>query len=76
LTVTEGATQSADLDRQARFFDGRCWPGTGYQLRLADDLAGPFDQGGQDVVGAATEAHSLIALQQKPLCCEKPVGAK
>src|SRR5262249_30617598 len=39
-------------------------------------LAGAFDQGGQDVEGAAAEAHGPVALEQEPLPWQKPVRAK
>jgi hypothetical protein len=51
-------------------------PGSGYQLLFTDHLAGPFDQSGQDVEGAATQPHRLVALEQKPLRCMQPEWAK
>ena len=76
LAVAEGATQSADLNLQIRFFDERLRPGSGDQLLLADHLAGAFDQSGQDVEGAAAEPHWLVALEQEPLRCKEPERAK
>ena len=76
MAVAEGAAQGADLDLQIRFFDERFRPGSGYQLVLADHLAGAFDQSGQDVEGAAAEPHRLVALEQQPLRCKEPVRAK
>src|SRR5689334_25437160 len=76
LAVAEGAAQGADLDLQVRFFDERSRPGSGYQLLLADHLAGAFDQGGQDVEGAAAEPHRLVALEQEPPRRKQPERAK
>ena len=49
LPVTEGATQSANLDRQAFFCDDRCWPHAGEELLFADLSAGPVDERDQNV---------------------------
>ena len=76
LAVAEGAAQGAHLNLQVRFFDERLRPGSGDQFLLADHLAGAFDQGGQDVKGAAAEPHRLVALEQEPLRCKEPVRAK
>jgi hypothetical protein len=51
-------------------------PGSGYQFLFADHLAGAVDERGQDVKGAAAEPHRLVALEQQPLRCKKPVRAK
>jgi hypothetical protein len=51
-------------------------PGSGYQLLLGDHLAGPSDQSGQDVEGAATQPHRFVPFKQKPLRCMQPERAK
>jgi hypothetical protein len=68
LAVADGSTQGADLNLQVRFFDKGLRPGSGYQFPLADHLAGTFDQGGQDIEGAATQPHRFVAFEQEPLC--------
>ena len=35
-----------------------------------------FDQGGQDVKGAAAEPHRLVALKQEPLGGNQPESTK
>ena len=76
LAVAEGATQSADLNLQIRFFDEGLRPGSGDQFLLADHLAGAFDQSGQNVKSAAAEPHRLIALEQEPPRCNEPERAE
>jgi hypothetical protein len=76
LSVAKGATQSADLDLQIGLPDEGLRPGAGYQLLLADHLAGAFDQSGEDVKGAAAEPHWLVALQQEPLRRKQPERTK
>jgi hypothetical protein len=51
-------------------------PGSGYQLILANYLAGAFHQGAQDVKGAAAEPHRLVALQQETLCHDEAERSK
>ena len=76
LAVAEGAAQGADLNLQICFFDEGLRPASGYQLFLADHLAGTFDQSGENVEGAAAEPHRLVALEQKPLRGKEPERAK
>src|SRR5216684_4671832 len=76
LSVAEGATQRADLHLQICFFDERLRPGSGYQLFLADNLAGAFDQSGQDVEGAAAEPYRCVALKKQPLRRKEPEWLK
>src|SRR5207245_4200510 len=76
LAVAESAAQSADLNLQIRILDERFRPGSGYQFLLTDHLAGAFDQGGQDVEGAAAEPHRRVALEQQTLRCKEPEWAK
>ncbi len=76
LAVAEGTAQSADLNLQIRFFDEGLRPSPGYQLLLADDLAGPLDHSSQNVKGAAAEPHGLVAIKQESLPCKQPERAK
>jgi hypothetical protein len=76
LAIAESSAQSADLNLQIRFFDECLRPGSGDQLFLTDYLTGVLDQSGQDVEGATAKPHWLVALEQKPLCCEESVWAE
>src|SRR4029079_829927 len=76
LAVAQATAQSADLNLQIRFLDDRLRPGSVYQFLFADDLAGAFNQSGQDVEGATTEPHWFVALEQQPLLCKEPERPK
>src|SRR5712691_6010652 len=76
LAVAEGTAQGTDLHLQVRFFDESLRPGSGYQFLFADNLAGTFYEGGQDIKGTAAEPHRLPALKQEALRREEPVRAK
>src|SRR5260370_6257096 len=67
LAIAQGAAQGADLDLQICVFDERLRPGWGYQLFLADNLAGAFDQSGQNGEGPAAQPHRCVALKKQPL---------
>src|SRR6185312_16607353 len=76
LAVAKGAAQRADLNLQIRFLDERLRPSPTYQLLFADYLPAAFDQGSQDVEGAAAEPHRLVAVEQETLLCKEPERAK
>src|ERR1700722_12876875 len=76
LTVAKGAAQSADLNLQIRFFHELFGPTSGYEFVFAYNLAGAFDQSGQDVKRAVAEPHWRIALEQEPLRYKEPERAK
>src|SRR5262249_1617158 len=63
--------QRADLSLQVGFPDKRLRPGTAYQVFLANNFTGAFDQSSQDVEATATEPHRLVALEQETLLCKE-----
>jgi len=63
LAIAEGAAQGANLDLEIRFVDEGLRPDPGNQLVLADNFAGAFDEGGQNIKGRVAEPQRLIALQ-------------
>jgi hypothetical protein len=76
LAVAEGAAQSTHLDLQIGFLNEGSRPGAGDQLFLANHFAGAFDQGRQDLEGAAAQPHRLIPLEQQSLRCQEPERPK
>src|SRR5580700_10739718 len=76
LTVAKSAAQSAHLNLQIRFFHEHLLPNSGYEFLFADNLAGAFDQSGQDVKRAVAEPRWRIALEQEPLRYKEPERAK
>jgi hypothetical protein len=46
------------------------------KLRLADHLAGTFDQSDQEIEDAASDRDRLIILQHQPSCGEQPKGTE
>src|SRR6266581_2476686 len=77
LAIAQDAAQGADLDLQICFFDERLRPGSGYQLFLADNLAGAFDQSSQNFEGPAAEPHRCLTLKKKqPLRRKQPERTK
>src|SRR5271155_1669436 len=76
LTVDKGAAQGADLNLQIRFFHERLRPNSGYEFLFADNLAGAFDQSGQDVKRPVAEPRRHIAFEQEPPRYKEPKRAK
>ncbi len=49
VAAAQGPAQDADLEFEIALLDKGAGPGAGHQLVLADHLAGPLDQGDQDI---------------------------
>src|ERR1700691_1328136 len=72
LTVAKSAAQSADLNLQIRFFHEHLLPNSGYEFLFADNLAGAFDQSGQDVKRAVAEPRwRSVSPSSRSLCSTK-----
>src|SRR5215469_7949077 len=65
--IAQRATQCGHVDRQVGRFDKDIGPNARHQLLLADQLTAAFKQSNQDLQGAASEGHGLVALPQKKL---------
>src|SRR5271170_3368478 len=76
LTVAKSAAHCADLNLQIRFFHERLRPNSGYEFLFADNLAGAFDQSGQDVKRPVAEPRRHIAFEQEPPRHKEPERAK
>ena len=67
LPIAEHPPEGGHLELEVAFHDVGVGPDPGEQLGLADPLAGPFEQGEEDVEGAASDADGPARFQQKPL---------
>ena len=67
LAVAQGAAQGADLDLQVASSTKIFGQALAISSSLPTTSTGAFDKNGQDVQGAAAEAHRLIAFEQQPL---------
>jgi hypothetical protein len=65
--VTQRATQRRHMDREVGRLDKDIGPDPSHQVLLADQLTAAFKQGDQDLQRATSEAHGLVAFQQKKL---------
>ncbi len=64
VTVSERLSQCRDVRPQAGLFDDRPGPHAGLELLAADDFAGTFDEGRQQIERTAAQAHRLVAFEQ------------
>ena len=76
LAVRERAAQLSNMELEIAFDHEGMGPNLCDQLRLADQLAGTFDEGDQEIESATAETHGRVPFQQQPLCREQPEGTK
>src|SRR5438067_6222405 len=62
LAVRQGAAQRGNMELQIAFDDGDMGPDPRDQLRLADHLAGMFDESDQEIESATAEMDGLVTL--------------
>src|SRR5271156_5198498 len=76
LDIAQGAAQRAHLDLEIGLLNKEVRPNPGDQLVLADQLAGAFDERGQDVESTAAEPHRPPILEQEAPCRSPAERAK
>src|SRR4029077_17962785 len=76
LAVAQGTAQRRDLDLEVAFLDEDLRPDPGDQLFLRNHPAGVVGKNGENVQGAATEAHRLTAFEQQPLAWQQAERAQ
>jgi hypothetical protein len=64
------------VDREVGRVDKKIGPNASGQVLFADQLAAAFKQSNQDIQGAASERHGLVALQQKKLHRKQAKGSE
>jgi hypothetical protein len=65
LTVAQKSAQGCDIDPKITFRHEGVGPGAGDKLFLADEIARAFDQGNEDVKGAAADTERLSASRSR-----------
>ena len=64
------------MEAQAAFVDRHVGPDPGEQIGLADDLAGAFGEGDEDVESAAADVNRYAIPFQQPFVREQPECAE
>ena len=75
-SVAQCLAQRCHVEAQAAFVDRHVGPDPGEQIGLADDLAGAFGEGDEDVESAAADVNRYAIAFEQPFVREQPEWAE
>jgi hypothetical protein len=76
LSFAESSTPSGNVHGKVGFHHDGIGPHNAHELAFGDQLAGPFDEGHQDVHGPTAQADRLAAIKQRSLVNQQAEWSK